>query len=301
MRTNLSIDLRFGSIYELTKNGHNFILSGITCMEKQLARMERELKIRNYSRKTIDCYLYGLKRYFDFKRVNIDSLDEDNIKDFLLFCSQNKISPQSRNLHLNAIKFYYREVVGIQSPIRICSAKKSQRLPEVLSRDEISLVLKATENEKHRLLLALSYGAGLRVSEVINLCVLDMNLDELTIRIKQSKGQKDRTTVFPERLVTDIRNLIAGKDSHSAVFSSMRGGKLTTRSAQKIFETSLKRAGINRPATFHSLRHSFATHLLENGVDVRYVQELLGHQNIRTTQIYTHVTNPSIKNIKSPL
>lgn len=270
-------------------------------VEKQLAITERELRIRNHSRRTMDGYLYGLKKYFDFKRADLDRFDEENIKDFLLDCEKNGGSPQTRNAFLSAIKFYYREVIGIKSSMQIRAAKKPQYLPAVLSRLEITLLLKVTENEKHRLLLALSYGAGLRVSEVVNLRVVDVHLDELTVHIKQSKGRKDRLTVFPESLLSDIKNLIAGKKPSDILFSSIRGGKLTTRSAQKIFENALKRAGIARPATFHSLRHSFATHLLENGVDVRYVQELLGHQNIRTTQIYTHMTNPSIKNIKSPL
>ena len=118
---------------------------------------------------------------------------------------------------------------------------------------------------------------------------------------KEAKGKKDRITIFPERIENDIQNLIAGKNSDDYLFESERGGRLTERTAQKIFENALKKSGIQKDATFHSLRHSFATHLLENGVDVRYVQVLLGHQNIRTTQIYTKVTNPAIKNIKSPL
>ena len=270
-------------------------------MQKQLAATERELKIRNYSRRTVDCYLYGLKRYFNFKQTDFEHINEENIKDFLLSCEKSGISPQSRNSFLNAIKFFYRVVTDMRSSIGIHSAKKQQRLPEVLSREEVRRILDSTENEKHRMLLALSYGAGLRVSESVALLVADVHIDELTLLVRQSKGQKDRLTVFPEQLVTGIQNLIAGKQTNECVFSSLRGGKLTTRSAQKMFETSLKKSGIKKSATFHSLRHSFATHLLENGVDVRYVQELLGHQNIRTTQIYTHVTNPSIRNIKSPL
>lgn len=270
-------------------------------MNKQLAITERELRMRNYSRRTLDSYLRGLKKYFDFKRLNFEDFDEENVKDFLLDCEKKGRSSQTRNSFLNAIRFYYREIVGITSPLGVQSAKKSKHLPEVLSRIEISKILHVTENRKHRLLLALSYGAGLRVSEAVDLCVQDIYIDELTIHIRKSKGRKDRITVFPDSLITNIQNLNAGKDPTDFVFSSTRGGKLTTRSAQKIFEIALKRSGIVKPATFHSLRHSFATHLLENGVDVRYVQELLGHQNIRTTQIYTHVTNPSIKNIKSPL
>ena len=144
------------------------------------------------------------------------------------------------------------------------------------------------------------YGAGLRVSEVIDLRVKDIDFEELTLHIKQAKGKKDRITVFPEKLKASIQNSITGKDRDDFVFSSERGGKLTTRTAQKVFGNSLGKAGIKKEATFHSLRHSFATHLLENGVDIRYVQELLGHQNIRTTQRYTQVTNPKLKNIKSP-
>jgi len=157
------------------------------------------------------------------------------------------------------------------------------------------------KNPKHQLLLSLAYGAGLRVSEAISLKVQDLDLDELTIHIKQAKGQKDRLSVIPESLVDSLKNLVAGKTGKDFVFASERGGKLTTRTAQKVFENSLVASGVKKDATFHSLRHSFATHLLENGTDVRYVQELLGHSNIRTTQVYTQVTNPQLKNIKSPL
>ncbi|TET62514.1 hypothetical protein E3J49_08080 [Candidatus Bathyarchaeota archaeon] len=154
---------------------------------------------------------------------------------------------------------------------------------------------------KHRLLLSLAYGAGLRVSQVVNLKIGDTDIQELIIHIKETKGKKDRITVFPEKLTINIQSIIAGKDKNGFVFASERDGKLTTRTAQKVFENSLKKAGINKEATFHSLRRSFAAHLLENGVDIRYVQELLGHQNIETTQTYTQVTNPKPKNIKSPL
>ncbi len=129
----------------------------------------------------------------------------------------------------------------------------------------------------------------------------EVNLEELTIHLKNAKGKKDRITIFPEKIKNDLQNLIAGKNLNDYLFESERGGKLTERTAQKVFENALRRASIKKDATFHSLRHRFATHLLENGVDVRYVQELLGHRNIRTIQVYTQVTNPKIKNIKSPL
>lgn len=270
-------------------------------MQDQLEKTLRELKILNYSQKTIKSYLFGLKKYFVYKKSDFEKCDIENIKNFLSFCESKKISAQTRNLFLNAIKFYYRSVINDGKRLEIRSAKKNKSLPVILSRNEIDKILKATLNAKHRLLLALSYASGLRVSEVINLKIQDIDFTELIIHIKQAKGKKDRITVFPEKLSDSIKNLTAGKNMNDFVFSSERGGSLTTRTAQKVFKNSLKKAGINKNATFHGLRHSFATHLLENGVDVRYVQELLGHQNIRTTQIYTQVTNPTIKNIKSPL
>jgi len=270
-------------------------------MQTELQKTERELKIRNYSSKTIKSYLYGIQEYFSFKSNDFTELNQENIRDFLLHCEKKQISPQSRNLYLNVIKFYYRNVVKSLQKIEIRSAKTPKSLPIVLSRSEIKRILEVPKNAKHKLLLSLAYGAGLRVSEVISLKVQDLDFEELTIHIKQAKGQKDRISVIPESLVADLRNLVAGKAKNDLVFASERGGALTTRTAQKVFENVLQVSGIKKAATFHSLRHSFATHLLENGVDVRYVQELLGHQNIRTTQLYTQVTNPKLKNIRSPL
>ncbi len=270
-------------------------------MQTELNNTEQELKIRNYSLKTIKSYLYGLRGYFSFKGNDFTELDQEDIRNFLLHCEQKQISPQSRNLFLNAIKFYYRNVRKNYQKIEIYFAKKPKSLPIVLSRNEVNKVLESLKNVKHKLLLSLAYGAGLRVSEVVSLKVQDLDFEELTVHIKQAKGQKDRISVMPESLTNSLKNLVAGKSGKDLVFASERGGKLTTRTAQKVFENALEKSGIKKDATFHSLRHSFATHLLENGTDVRYVQALLGHANIRTTQIYTHVTNPSLKNIKSPL
>jgi site-specific recombinase XerD len=268
---------------------------------QELKKTERELRIRNYSHKTIKTYLYGLREYFSFKENNFTKLNQENIKNFLLHCEQKQISPQSRNLFLSAIKFYYHSVIKNPQKIEIQSAKKPKSLPTVLSRSEVNKILGSLKNSKHKLILSLAYGAGLRVSEIIGLKTQDLDFEELTVYINQAKGKKDRISVIPESLVDNLKNLVAGKEKNDLVFASERGGQLTTRTAQKVFENALRNSGIKKDATFHSLRHSFATHLLENGVDIRYVQEILGHQNIRTTQRYTHVTNPKIKNIRSPL
>jgi len=270
-------------------------------MQQWLNQVKTELKIRNYSPKTVSAYLSCLENYFVYKKVNLDKIDQDDIRQYLLYKQDKGYSPQTVNLYLNAIKFFYHYIIRSPENFNIKFTKRNKLLPVVLSRQEIQDLLKTIKNNKHSLLLSLSYGAGLRVSEAINLKVNDLDLDELTIHIKEAKGKKDRLTLIPEKLVESLRNLIADKASHDYLFISERGGKLTERTAQMVFEKALKNSSIKKDATFHSLRHSFATHLLENGVDVRYVQELLGHQNIRTTQIYTHVTNPGIKNIKSPL
>lgn len=269
-------------------------------MEECLNKTKKELLIRNYSSKTIKAYLMCLEFYFKYKKSNIEKLDEENIKDFLLFLKEKSKSPQTINLYLNSIKFFYNQVLKIYQKIDLKFAKRNKNLPVVLSKEEIKIIIENTKNNKHRLMIILSYSAGLRVSEVINLKVKDLDLIEKTIHLKGAKGMKDRITIIPEKILNEIKSIIAGKDKNSYVFESERGGKLTTATAQKVFIKSKEKSNIKKPATFHSLRHSFATHLLENGTDVRYVQELLGHSNIRTTQIYTHVMNPAIKKIKSP-
>jgi site-specific recombinase XerD len=270
-------------------------------MEKILEKTERVLRLRNYSPKTRKSYLLYIKNYIIFSKKYGVKNKQRAIEDYLLAMHKKRKSPRTINLALNAIKFFYAQVLQNPQKINLKFAKRSKKLPVVLSRGEIEKILSKTLNSKYRLMIALAYGCGLRVSEIISLKVRDLNIDELTVTLREAKGKKDRLSILPEKLQNDLRNLVAGKNGDEYLFDSSRGGKLTTTSLQKMFKKSLAQTDIKKPATFHSLRHSFATHLLENGVDVRYVQELLGHANIRTTQLYTQVTNPKLKNIKSPL
>ncbi len=263
--------------------------------------MRRALLLRRYSPKTRQTYLHLLKDFLLFLRKARRPLNDRAIEDYLLTRQQKNQSPQTINLALQAIKFYLRQVRKRKRNPDIRHIKKDARLPAVLTRREVSQIIALTQNSKYRLMPALSYGAGLRVSEVVGLRVADLALNELTIYIKQAKGRKDRLTVLPQKLLGALRNQIAGKKADELVFPSNRGTKLSTATLQKTFQKSLRKANIQKHATFHALRHSFATHLLENGTDIRYVQVLLGHTNIRTTQIYTHITNPALKNIVSPL
>ncbi|MFH1089578.1 MAG: site-specific tyrosine recombinase/integron integrase [Candidatus Uhrbacteria bacterium] len=270
-------------------------------MQDFLDKVKTELRYRNYSSNTLDSYLGCLKDFFGFLKTNFDKFDEFKVKEYLIGLKDRGLSGQTMNVHLNAIKFFYENIVRVPFKLNLKFSKKPNRLPVVLSREEIEQIINSIGNEKHQLMISLSYGAGLRVSETVKLRIKDLDLPNLQLNIRQSKGAKDRITVMPEKLKNKILQFMAGKEANDFLFASERGGRLTERTAQIIFERALKITGIKKDATFHSLRHSFATHLLENGVDVRYVQELLGHQNIRTTQIYTHLTNPALKNIKSPL
>jgi len=270
-------------------------------MDVYLKKTQDELRLRNYSPKTIKSYLSCIVDFLKAKKDNFEVFDHDFIRQFLLAKKDKGMSSQTINQSLQAINFFYRDVLKKYIKIDLKFAKTPSKLPIVLSRDEIEQIINVIENQKHKLLVSLSYASGLRVSEAVNLKIKDLNLEELTIHIKNAKGAKDRLTIFPEKLKTEIYKLVASKNFDDYVFISERGGKLTERTAQKIFENALKKTKIQKEATFHSLRHSFATHLLENGVDIRYIQELLGHQNIKTTQLYTKVTNPNLKNIKSPL
>lgn len=280
----------------------------MTHIQSQLELTETELRIRNYSPKTVKSYLHYLREFLAFQDGRSDMNNETTVKQFLLSLESNGASAETRNLSLSAVKFYFRNVAKSSQRFDIRTAKRNRSLPVVLSREEISRMLEGMKNMKHRLMLALAYGAGLRVSEVVALKVHDIDIAEMTIHIKQAKGKKDRISILSGKLIDDLRTMVAGRLGSDLVFPSewarlpdRQGGQLTTRTAQKVFEHALARASITKPATFHSLRHSFATHLMENGVDIRYVQELLGHNNIRTTQRYTQVTNPILKQIQSPL
>ncbi len=269
-----------------------------------LNKLHREISIRGYSKKTFKSYSNCLENYFMYCRgVNQtpNFLDSDLIKLFVEYLMREDYSEQTISLHINAIKFFYKNVLHKKEKINIKHPKRSKKIPIVLSRNEVSKIINSISNEKHKLIIALSYGAGLRVSELTNLRVADLDLGEQIIHIKRSKGKKDRITIVPEVLIDDLDNFICKRNGNNYLFESERGGKLHKRSVQRVFSNGLKKANIKKQASFHSLRHSFATHLLEDGVDMRYVQKLLGHSNIKTTQIYTQVTNPMLKNIKSPL
>lgn len=273
---------------------------GVQTITTALTLMQQKMKLKNFSINTQKAYLSSVRAYFMHYPFKND-IDENCLMEYLLKKREEGVSGSTTNIILQAIKFFSANVLDQNTKMKLPFSRKSKHLPIVLNRNEIELILESITNIKHKTLLAVAYSSGLRVSEVVNLKVEDIDFVSNTLHIKQSKGQKDRISVLSDKLFNGLKSLCILKTGSSLVFDSQRGGKLTKRTAQKIFQNALKKSGVSKPATFHSLRHSFATHLLENGTDIRYVQALLGHNNIRTTQLYTQVTNPALRNIKSPL
>ena len=269
--------------------------------QEELEKVKIELTLKGCSPRTIQAYTACLREYFTVMGDVWRQYDEARIKQYLFQKHEKGYAPLTVNLHLNAIKFYFRRVRKVPFRIDLHCSKKPRKLPVVLSRDEVRALIEVTKNQKHRALLALAYGAGLRVSEVVHLKMEDLNFPDMLIIVRQGKGKKDRVSLMPRKMAWTLERMMESSELNDYVFPSERGGPLSTRTAQKVFLDSLRKANIQKSASFHSLRHSFATHLLEDGTDIRYVQKLLGHENIRTTQHYTQVTDISLKKIRSPL
>ncbi|MBU1118864.1 tyrosine-type recombinase/integrase [Patescibacteria group bacterium] len=246
-------------------------------IQQYLIKTENELRIRNYSPSTRKNYLRCIKQYLEFVNRNPSIHKIEAVRAYLETIQRKGLSSQTISQNLNAIKFFFHEVLKVKERITIQHAKKSKKLPVVFSKKEIRKIIDSSNNHKHTLILALAYSAGLRVSEVKNIKIKDIDLDEQVIRINEAKGNKDRISIISEKILSRLKQCMACKDKNDVLFESERGGKLHTRTIQKIFKNALKKSGIKKDAPFHSLRHSFATHLLENGVDIRYVQVLLGH------------------------
>ena len=270
-------------------------------MEDSLQKLVEELMLRASSRRTIDAYKSCVVNFLKHYGGDFSAFGFEKIREFLLWKYKEGCSSQTVNLYLYALKFFYTQVLKGSEKIDLKFAKKTQKLPVVLTHSEIMRVLGQMKNRKHYLMIAVAYGAGLRVAEVVSLRVRDIDFSTLQIFVRCGKGCKDRVTLFPEKILMEFRHFVHGKKQSDYVFESERGGKLSTRTAQKIFGIVLEKSGIAKNATFHSLRHSFATHLLENGTDIRFIQQLLGHSSLRTTQIYTRVTSFSLRKIQSPL
>lgn len=259
-----------------------------------LSKLEENLLLKNYSMETIKGYLINVKKYLEFADNNISL---ESAKKFVILQLKTK-EPASVGHLVFALKFFFKNI--LKQNLDIPNPKRNKTIPIILTKEEIKKMIDSTLNIKHKLILKILYGCGLRVSEIINLKKEDINFNEKLLHIILSKGKKDRFVKIPESITRELKNYTELLNDN-ILFPSNRGGKLTKKTIGKIVENAAKKAGIQKNVYPHLLRHSFATHLLESGTDLRIIQKLLGHSNIKTTQIYTQVSQASIKNIKSPL
>ncbi|MEM0493408.1 MAG: tyrosine-type recombinase/integrase [Candidatus Thermoplasmatota archaeon] len=265
-------------------------LKNLTPQEKYklIGRLIEEIKLRKYSYQTGKAYISVIRRFLRSKKTP---------KEFMLSYS-DKSSSTMRNVYF-ALKFFYENVLHERFQEDIPLARKPSKLPAVLSKDEINRMIDATDNLKHRLMIMLLYYAGLRLDEVRNLRWQDIDFDRGFIHLKDTKRSKERVVFLHKKLVDIFRIYGVGKEGY--ILPSQRGGRYNNRTIQQIIKNTARKAMINKKVTPHTLRHSFATHLLEAGADIRYIQELLGHRDIRTTQIYTHVAKKDIKKLADML
>lgn len=271
---------------------------------QQLEAFKSYMNYRRYSKNTIKTYSDALQIFFKFNAT--ENLEQLTIEHLIKFNNEhilkNNYSASYQNQVINAIKLFYRnrfnrtmEVDFIQRP------RREKRLPNVLSKLEVKSILESPINLKHRAMLSIIYACGLRRSELLNLTLKDVLSDRHLLFIRQSKGKKDRMLPISDKLISMLREYYRAYKPKTWLFEGQNPGEqYSERSLQLVLNQALNKARINKPVTLHWLRHSYATHLLENGTDLRYIQELLGHSSSKTTEIYTHVSTHSIQKIKSP-
>ena len=288
--------VRFSELADVTEKvtGRNLVPSEYT-----------DLLIRKrYSASTITNYCSQFNSFIHFTgKGSAGDLTEDDINRYLKhLASEKHVSISSQNVAINSIKFYFEKVRGgdrkyheIERPL------KEFRLPVVLSEEEVASILKSCDNLKHRAMLYLIYAAGLRRGELLTLTERDIDYDRNQIMIRGGKGRKDRITLLSDTVVPLLREYISRYNPKRWLFEGPSGDQYSASSLQSILKKAMAKAGIRKNATLHTLRHSFATHLLEMGVDLRYIQVLLGHNSSRTTEIYAHVTRKGFEKIRSPL
>ena len=259
---------------------------------------------KRYSQNTIKTYVSYMRSFREeFSERELDSITIQEINAYILKLIRIRaISISQQNQRINAIKFYYEKVLGRKRMYyNVNRPKKEKRMPGILTVEEVELLLKHCNNLKHKCILMALYSGGLRRSELINLKISDIDSQRMLIRITNSKGNKDRNTLLSEKLLKLLRDYYRYHKPKIWLFEGQGGGQYSATSIANILRKALKRAQINKNATPHTLRHSFATHLLDQGINLRYIQELLGHSSIKTTEIYTHVSSKQLSKIKNPL
>lgn len=275
-------------------------------IEQLLAEFKRKMTIQRYSASSIQNYASAVKSFLQVaeKRFNCpNELKETEIEKYVHWkIEKHNISASYQRMIVASIEKFYNMVLNRNLKItHLYPARKSKPLPKYLTTQEIKKMVNATENLKHACIIKLLYGCGLRLSELLNLKITDIDSTNMLILVRKAKGNKDRAVMLPPSLLNELRIYVLRYKPKEYLIEGQAGGKYSPKSVQTIVKSAAQKADVKKKVTPHILRHSFATHLLENGTDVRYIQELLGHQSVKTTQIYTHITDISKSKIKSPL
>lgn len=269
----------------------------------EVEKFNAYLKQRRYSPNTISTYTEALKLFLQFTDKPILEITNQDLEQFNHdFVIKNRYSSSFQNQIINAVKLFFYSIYNSRFDIdAVERPRREHKLPNVLSKVEVKQILTATKNIKHRAMLSLIYACGLRRSELINLHHHDIDSNRSLLIVRQSKGNKDRVVPLSAKTLEMLREYYATYKPKRWLFEGQEPGEqYSTTSLQQVLKQSLSNANISKPVTLHWLRHSYATHLLESGTDLRYIQELLGHRSSKTTEIYTHVTTQSIQKIKSP-
>lgn len=272
--------------------------------KKALIAFYEQLKLKAYSENTIRVYVAEFAHLLLLiKKHPVTKLSPKKLKDYFLYCLKHeKMNERKLNGKINAVKFYFEQVLNEPKMFfNIPRPKKPLTLPTMLSKNEVKKVLGQVMNIKHTVALKLCYGMGLRVSEVVGIKVSHIDSERMTVHIVGAKGKKDRYVPLPKRILPTLRAYYKAYQPKEYLLEGQYGGPYSKSSVQHVFKKALRNAGIHKNIGVHGLRHSYATHLLEAGADLRFIQELLGHNSVKTTQIYTKVTPRSLANIASPL
>jgi site-specific recombinase XerD len=265
--------------------------------------LQKLLELR-YSESTYKTYKQAFEEFVNYyPDQNLEEIGEELIISYLRYLvNDRKISTSVQNTTINAIKFYYEKVLGGKRTFyHIDRPRTEKTLPEVLSEEQVADIINSIENFKHKAILMTIYSAGLRISEAINLRISDIDSKRMQIRVEQAKGKKDRYTLLSAKTLEVLKKYFLEYKPKLWLFEGQNGGQYSEKSIQLIFHKAKESAKITKKVTVHTLRHSFATHLLENGTDLRYIQSLLGHSKSKTTEIYTHITTKGFDQIVSPL
>lgn len=268
------------------------------------AEYKNKLIELRYSKNTYDVYTDMFEEFINFyEEYSIDDISSEMISDFMHYLAFTRhVSTAYQNQSINSIKFYYEKVKrGERKTYYIDRPREEKFLPEVLSSEELAKILNNTQNLKHKAILMTIYSGGLRIGEAVNLKIKDIDSKRMQIRVEQAKGKKDRYTLLGKKTLEVLRKYILEYKPNLWLFEGAKGEQYSQKSIQMILKTSVNKIGLTKKITVHTLRHSFATHLLEAGTDLRYIQELLGHSSSKTTEIYTHITTKGFDQIKNPL